>query len=159
TTEVAVATDAAVVDVQLLSELDRLLRAVRRARELKRFGDILLVGELRGEGRNEVREIRYFLFRQDRPGRHRRIRHAMPADVYEVLMRRQRSSGSRPDLELARREVARPRAQMRSGVSFTVSLLAVALRTVLEVELLTRLTLGIGPDVLGRDAHRSSWYG
>ena len=65
-------------------------------------------------------------------------------------MRRQRSVGRRPDLELAGREVARPRAQMRGGIAFAVALLAVALRTVLEIELLARLPLRLGPDVRSR---------
>ena len=47
------------------------------------------------------------------------------------------------------------RAQMRGGVAFAVPLLAVALRTVLEIELLARLPLRLGPDVGSRRAHRS----
>ena len=68
-------------------------------------------------------------------------------------MRRKRSVGSRANLELARREVARPGAQMQGGIALTVPLLAVALRTVLEIELLARFPLRVGPDVLRRDAH------
>ena len=153
--ERAVALDAAGVHVELLPELDRLLRGSRRARERHRLGDFFLVREVGGERRNEVREIRHFLVGECGPGGHRGVRHAAPDDVDEVLMRRERSVGSRPDLELARREVAGPRAQMRGGISFTVTFLAVALRAVLEIELLARLPLRLGSDVWSRRARRS----
>ena len=74
-------------------------------------------------------------------------------------MRRERSVGSRANLELAHREVARPGAQMRGGISLTVPLVAVALRTVLEIELLARLPLRIGPDVGSRCARRNHQRG
>ena len=45
--------------------------------------------------------------------------------------------------------------QVRGGVAFAVPLLAVALRTVFEVERLARLPLRLGSDVLSRHAHRS----
>ena len=69
-------------------------------------------------------------------------------------MRRQRSVGSRADLELARCEVAGPWAQMGCRVAFAVPVLAVALRAVLEIETLARLPLRLGPDVLSRRGHR-----
>ena len=134
-TERAVALDAAGLFVELLPELDGLFRGVRRARERHGLGDVLGVREVGGEGRDEVGEIRHFLVGEGGPGGHRGVRHAAPDDVDEVLMGRQRSVGRRPDLELARREVAGPGAQMRGGVAFAVPLLAVALRAVLEVEL------------------------
>jgi hypothetical protein len=37
---------------------------------------------------------------------------------------------------------------MRGGVAFAVTFLAVALRTILEIELLPRLALRLGADVL-----------
>ena len=134
-TERAVALHAAGLLVELLPELDGLFRGARRARELHGLGDILGVREVGGEGRNEVGEIRHFLVGEVGPGGHRGVGHAAPDDVDEVLMGRERSVGSRPNLELARREVAGPGAQVRGGVAFAVPLLAVALRTVLEVEL------------------------
>src|SRR5262245_55281695 len=70
-------------------------------------------------------------------------------------MGRERSVRSRANFELASREVSRPRIQVRRGVAFSVPLLAVALRTVLEVEGLSRFPLGLGADVLGGHAHRS----
>ena len=99
------------------------------------LGSVLGLREVGGEGREEVGEIRHFLVGEGRPGGHRGVRHAAPDDVHEVLMGRERSVGSRADLELAGREVARPGAQVRGGVAFAVPVLAVALRTVLEVEL------------------------
>ena len=69
-------------------------------------------------------------------------------------MGRERSVGSRADLELAGREVAGPGVQVRGGVAFAVPLLAVALRAVLEVELLARLPLRLGPDVGSLRAHQ-----
>ena len=149
-TERAVALDAAGLLVELLPELDGLLRGCRRARERHGLGDILGVREVGGEGRDEVGEIRHFLVGEVGPGGHRRVRHAAPDDVDEVLVGRERSVGRRPDLELAGREVARPGAQVRGGVAFAVPLLAVALRAVLEVELLARLPLRLGPDVRSR---------
>ena len=146
---------AAGLFVELLPELDGLLRGFRRARERNGLGGILGVGEVGGEGRDEVGEIRHFLVGEVGPGGHRGVGHAAPDDVDEVLMRRERSVGSRANLELARREVAGPRAQMRGGVAFAVPFLAVALRAVLEVELLARLALRLGPDVRSRRAHRS----
>ena len=62
-------------------------------------------------------------------------------------MRRERSAGSRANLELARREVAGPGEQVRRGITFAVPLLAVALRAVLEIEVLARLPLRLGPEV------------
>ena len=154
-TEVAVALYAAGVHVELLPELDRLFRGFRRARQLHGLGHLLLVREVGGERRNEVGEIRHFLVGEGWPGGHRRVRHAAPDDVDEVLMGRERSVGRRPNLELARREVPGPREQVRSGVAFAVTLLAVALRTVFEIELLARLPLRLGSDVLSRRARRS----
>src|SRR5205814_723796 len=103
----------------------------------------------------EVGEIRYFLLGEVGPGGHRGIRHAAPDDVDQVLVRRKRSVGSRAYFELARREVARPGPEMRGGISLAVPLLAVALRTVLEIELLARLPLRVGPDVGTRRTRRS----
>ena len=57
----AVALGAAVFLVQLFPELDRLLRRFRRARELDGLRSILGFGEVGGEGRDEVRQIRHFL--------------------------------------------------------------------------------------------------
>src|SRR4029078_13278735 len=82
--------------------------------------------------------------------------HAARDDVDDVLMRRQRSVGSRADLELARSEIPWPWAQMGGGVAFAVPLLAVALRTVFEVEPLARLPLCLGTDGGTLSAHRSS---
>ena len=62
-------------------------------------------------------------------------------------MRRERSARSRPDLELARREVPGPGDQVRGGITLAVTLLAVALRTVLKVEGLARLPLCLGTEV------------
>src|SRR5688572_32595955 len=62
-------------------------------------------------------------------------------------MRRERTVGSSANLEFARREVARRGQQMLGGIPLTVTLFAVALHTVLQVERLARLTLCIGPDV------------
>src|SRR5687768_1147571 len=70
-------------------------------------------------------------------------------------MRWQRAVRRRPDLVLAQREVSRPRLQMRRRIAFAISLVAVALRAVFGVELLARLALRLGPDVLSRRAHRS----
>jgi hypothetical protein len=74
-------------------------------------------------------------------------------------MRRERSVRSRPNLELARREVAWPRPQMWGGISFAVSLFAVALRTVIQVELLARLPLRLSPDVRSRRTQESRQRG
>jgi len=63
-------------------------------------------------------------------------------------MGREPSAGRRANLELARREVARLGEQMRGGVAFAVTLLAVALRAVVQVEILARLALRLGPEVL-----------
>ena len=109
--ERAVALDAAAVHVELLPELDGLIRGARRARERHGLRDVLGFREFRGEGREEVGDVRHFLVGEVGPGGHRRIRHAAPDDVHEVLMGRQRPVGRRTDLELARREVARPGAQ------------------------------------------------
>src|SRR5262249_59928100 len=103
----------------------------------------------------EVRDVRDVLVGEVRPGWHRRVGHAAPDDVDEVLVRRQRSAGSCPDLEFAAREIAGPWTQVRSGVAFAVSVLAVALRAVLEIELLARLPLRIGARVGCRGAPRS----
>src|SRR5512145_2977536 len=92
--------------VELLPELGGLRRGSRRARELHGLWNVLGVREIGGEGRNEVGEIRHFLIGEGWPGGHRRVGHAAPDDVDEVLMGRERSVGSRPNLELARREVA-----------------------------------------------------
>ena len=132
-TEVTVALQAAGLHVELLPELDRLLRGGRRARELQGLGDTLRVREVGREGRNEVGEIRHFLVGQVGPGGHRGVGHAAPDDVDEVLMGRERSAGSRPNLEPAGREVPGPGEQMRGGIARAVTLLAVALRTILEV--------------------------
>ena len=152
---VAVALDAADLLVELLPELDGLVRGGRRARKLHGLGDILGAREVGGEGLNEVGEIRHFLVGQVGPGGHRGVGHAAPDDVDEVLMGRERSAGSRTNLELARREVAGPGEQVRGGVAFAVPLLAVALRTVLEVERLARLPLRLSTDVGTLRAHRS----
>ena len=153
--ERAVALDAAGVDVELLPELDGLVRGARRARERNGLGNILGVREVGREGRDEVGEVRYFLVGEIWPGRHRRVGHAAPDDVDEVLVSRERTVGSRPDFELARCEGAGPGAQMGAGVALAVPFLAVALRAVFEIELLARLPLRLGPDVLSRRAHRS----
>ena len=146
-TEVAVALQAAGLLVQLLPELDGLCRGCRPARKLHGLGGPFGVREVGREGGQEVGEIRHFLVGQVRPGGHRGVRHAAPDDVDEVLMGRECSVGSRPDLEPAAREVAWPGVQVRGGVAYTVPLLAVALRTVLEIEGLARLPLRLGPDV------------
>ena len=52
---------AAVLLVELLPELDGLVRGRRRARKLHGLGDILGVREVGGEGLDEVGEIRHFL--------------------------------------------------------------------------------------------------
>src|SRR5207248_3150693 len=65
----------------------------------------------------------------------------------------------RANLELARGEVARRGAKMRSGISLAVPLLTVALRTVVEIELLARLPLRLGPDVGTRRTRRSRQRG
>src|SRR5436190_9231674 len=62
-------------------------------------------------------------------------------------MRRQRATRRRPDLELAGREIARLRAQMRRGIPFAVPILAMALRTIVQIELLAGLPLCVGPEV------------
>src|SRR5688572_19943754 len=134
-----VAFRAAGLFVELFPELDRLAGRVRRTGDGNRLRGICRVGELGGERRDEVREVRHFLVGEVGPRRHRGVGHAAPDDVDEILMRRERSVGSRADLELARREIAGPGPQMRSGVSFTVPVVVVALRTELEVELLARL--------------------
>jgi hypothetical protein len=67
---------------------------------------------------------------------------------------RERAVRRRPDLVLAQREVSRPRLQVRRGVSFAVSLFAVALRAVPEIELLARLALCLGADVGPLRTHR-----
>jgi len=146
-TERAVALQAAVLLVELLPELDGLVGGRRRARKRHELGDILGDREVGGEGLGEVGEIRHFLVGQVGPGGHRGVGHAAPDDVDEVLVGRERSAGSRPNLELPRGEVAGPGLQVRGGKAFTVALLAVALRTVLEVEILARLALGLGPEV------------
>ena len=146
---------AAVLLVELLPERDGFVRAGRRARERHGLGDILGVREVGREGCNEVGEIRHFLVGEGRPGGHRGVGHATPDDVDEVLMGRERSVGSRPNLVHARREVAGPGAEMRGGISFAIPLLAVALRTVLKVEPLARLPLRLCSDVGSLRAHRS----
>ena len=59
--EVAVALHAAGLLVELLPELDGLVRGGRRARELHGLGDTLGVREVGREGLDEVGEIRHFL--------------------------------------------------------------------------------------------------
>ena len=73
-TERAVALDAAGLLVELLPELDRLLRGSRRARERNGLGDVLGVREVGGEGRDEVGEIRHFLVGESRARRASRCR-------------------------------------------------------------------------------------
>jgi hypothetical protein len=141
------ALDAPGLFVQLPAELDRLRRRVRRAREGNRLRDNLGVGEIGGEALDEVREIRYFLVGEIGPGGHRRVGHAAPDDVDDVLMRRQRSGGRRAHLELAGREVTGLGEQMRGGVALAVAFLAVALRAVPQIELLARLPLRLGPEI------------
>ena len=158
-TQRSVALYAAGLFVELLPELDGLLRALRRTRQRDGLGNFFSVREIWGEGRDEVGQIRHFLLGEGRPGGHRCVRHAAPDDVHEVLMRRERSVRSRPNLELARREVAWPRPQMWGGISFAVSLFAVALRTVIQVELLARLPLRLSPDVRSRRTHESRQRG
>ena len=158
-TEVTVALQAAGLRVELLPELNRLLAGSRRARDRHGLGNTLGVREIGVESLGEVGKIRHVLFGQVGPGGHRGVRHAASDDVDEVLVGRERSVGRRPNLEFARREVARPGVQVRGGISFTVPLLAVALRTVFEVEILTRLPLRLGPDVGSLRAHRSRWRG
>src|SRR5262245_63992715 len=84
--EVAVATYAAILFVQLLPERDCVGRRSRRARQRNRLRDTLLVREVGREGRNEVREISDVLIGEIGPGGHRRIGHASPDDVDEILM-------------------------------------------------------------------------
>ncbi len=145
--EVTVALYAADLHVELLAELNRLLRGSRRAWKLHRLGDKLRVREVRGEGRKEVREIRNFLIGQIGPGGHRGVGHAAPDDVDKILMGRERAVGSRPDFEPGGGEVPGPRVQVRGGIALGVALLAVALRAVLDVEGPARLPLRLGPDV------------
>src|SRR5690349_21442031 len=73
-------------------------------------------------------------------------------------MRRERSVWSRAHLELAHREIARPRSQVRGGIPFSVPLLAVALRTVLEIDRVSRCALRLAADVLGRQTHRAGGH-
>ena len=73
-TERAVALDAASVHVELLAELDGLVRGGRRARERHGLGDILGVREVGGEGRDEVGEIRHLLVGERRARRASRCR-------------------------------------------------------------------------------------
>ena len=153
--EIAVALDAAAVDVELLPQLDGLVRGSWRARQRNGLWNILGLGEVGGERRQEISKIGYVLVGEGGPGGHRRVRHAAPDDVHEVLMRRQRSVGSRADLELAGCEVAGPWAQMRAAVAFAVTFLAVALRAVFEIKRFAGLPLCLGPDILRRRAHRS----
>ena len=68
-TEVTVALQAADLGVELLPELNRLLRGSRRARELQWLGDTLGVREVRGESRKVVRRDPTL---PDRTGRARR---------------------------------------------------------------------------------------
>ena len=70
-------------------------------------------------------------------------------------MARERSAGSRANLELARGEVAGSGKQMRRGVACGVPFLAVALRAVFEIQVLARLPLRLGPDVGTLRAHWS----
>jgi hypothetical protein len=65
-------------------------------------------------------------------------------------MRRERSVGSRSNLELARGEVAWLRTKMRGGVAFAVPFLAVALGAVLQVKRSARLVLRGGAVLSGR---------
>src|SRR5689334_10710339 len=65
-------------------------------------------------------------------------------------MRRQRTVGRRANLELGGREVARLRSQMHRGIALSVTLFAVALRTVLEIQLLAGFPLRVGADVRSR---------
>ena len=150
-----VALHAAVLHVELLSQLDRLCRGCRGARERYGLGDTFHVGEVGGEGRQVVGEIGHLLVGQCGPRRHRGVGHAAPDDVDEVLMGRELSAGSRADLEVAHREFPGPGVQARGGVPGAVTVLAVALRTVSEIERPTRLPLRLGPNVLSRHAHRS----
>ena len=68
-TERAVALDAAGLLVELLPELDGLLRGRRRARELDWLGNLLGVREVGREGRDEVGEIRDVLVGERRARR------------------------------------------------------------------------------------------
>ena len=145
--EIAVALQAAVVLVELLPERNGLACGGRRARKLEGLRHTLGDREIGREGLRVVGEIRHFLVGQVGPGRHRRVGHAAPDDVDEVLMGRKRSARSRPNLELARREVAGPWQQVQGGIPITVPLLAVALHAVPGVERLARLPLSLGPDV------------
>ena len=147
-TEVTVALQAAGLRVELLPELNRLLRGSRRARERQWLGDTLGVREVRGESRNEVGEIRHFLVGQVGPGGHRGVGHAEPDDVDEILMGRERSVGSRANLELAGREVAGPGvtdAAWRSPAASPFSPWHCA--QFLTIQDLARLPLRLGPDV------------
>ena len=145
--------------VQRFPQLDRLCRGCRGARERHGLGGTFRVGEVRGEGRHIVGEIGDILVGEVGPRRHRRVGHPAPDDVDEVLMGRELSAGSRADLEVAQREFPRPGGQVRGGVPCAVTVLAVALRTVSQVERPARLPLGLGPNVLSRRAHRSHRYG
>ena len=98
--ERAVALHAAGLLVELLPELDGFLRRSGALGSGTGAG-LFRVGEVGGEGLDEVREIRDFLVGEVGPGRHRRVRHAALDDVDNVLMRRQRSGGRRANLELA----------------------------------------------------------
>ena len=151
-TERAVALDAAGLDVELLPELDRLIRNLRRARERHGLRDAFGVREVGRESLDEVGDVRHFLVGERWPGGHRGVGHAAPDDVDEVLVGRQRPGRRRANLELAGRKVARPGEQVRRGVALAVTLLAVALRTELHVELLARLPLRVGTYVLSRNA-------
>ena len=149
------ALQAAVLLVGLLPEFNGLARGCRPAWKFHGLGDTLGDREIGGEGLEVVGEIRHFRIRQGGPPRHRGVGHATPDDGDEVLMGRERSAGSRPNLELAAREVAWPGEQVLGGIPVAVSLLAVALDTVLKVERLARLTLRVGPKVGTLCAHRS----
>ena len=154
-----VALYAAVLHVELLPQLDRLCRSCRGARERHGLGGSFHVGEARGEGRQVVGEIRHLLVGQRGPRGHRGVGHAAPDDVDEVLMGRERSAGSRADLEVAHREFPGPGVQVRGGVPCAVTVLAVALRTVSEIERPARFPLRLGPHVLSRHAHRPHRHG
>ena len=145
--EIAVALHAAGVHVELLPEFNRCLCGSRRARQLHRLRDTVGVREVGVESLDVVSEVRQLRVGEIRPGRHRCVRHAASDDVDEILLRRQRSVGRRADLELTRRKVARLGEEMRRRVAFAIPVVAVALRAVLEVQGLARLSLRIGPEV------------
>ena len=146
---VAVAADAALGDVELSARFHGFLREGRRRRQLDRLRLLVGIREAGVETLDGADDVAHFAVAQPWPARHRRVRHPGADHLAEVVVGRQRPIRRRAQLELAGREVARPRQQVEGRRSLPVALVAVALRAVLRIDLLSCLELrgtrAVGP--------------